>query len=166
MSRTRPSTSRSSKRVASDAIAGNGGGSATTAGALASATWLRGRGATPPSTTRWHVEIALDVVNERAPSEFDEATATRFHLDIYTEEWGFFFCNHGRSSWIRVTDIAFVHGRDDFQLLTWTPALKDIGQLLRRIEREHHIAFQRSHASIKTNLPNIEPEIRAWLATL
>src|SRR6185312_10788992 len=65
----------------------------------------------------------------RAPSEFDETTSSRFHLDIYLEEWGVFFCHAGQSSRIRVTDMAFVHGRDDFQLLGVTPQLKDIGWL-------------------------------------
>ena len=145
--------------------AGVGGGvSSRTAGALAAETWLRGHGVTPPPT-RWHVEIALDIVHERAPTEFDEHTATRFHLDIYTEEWGVYFCHAGRSSWIRVTDIAFVHGRDDFHLLDVTPALKDIGQLLGQLERTHRIQFQRKHASIRTNLAGVEPAIRSWVAT-
>jgi hypothetical protein len=147
-------------------MASGAGGSRTTAGALAAATWVRGRGTLPPGTTRWHVETALDVVNARAPSEYDEATATRFHIDIYTEEWGFFFCHGGRSSWIRVTDVAFVHGRDDYSLFEWTPPLRDIGTLLRRIEREYRIKFQRQHALIKTNVPALEPAIREWLATL
>jgi hypothetical protein len=140
--------------------------SATTAGALAAVTWLRSRGATPPAMTRWHVEIALDVLNQRAPSEYDEATATRFHVDIYTEEWGFFFCHGGRSSWIRVTDIAFVHGRDDHQLLGAVPALKDIGTLVRRLEGEYRMRFQRQHAHVRTNLPSLEPPIRDWVSTL
>ena len=142
------------------------GGSSTNAGALAAATWIRNRGTTPPGITRWHVEIALDVVAEPAPSEFDEATATRFHLDIYTEEWGFFFCHAGHSSWIRVTDIAFVHGRDDYQLLSWTPPLKDVATLLRRIEREYNVKFQRELATVKTNIQKLEPAIRAWVAAL
>ncbi len=115
---------------------------------------------------RWYVEIALDILHQRAPSEFDERTASRFHLDIYAEEWGVFFCHRGHASWIRVTDIAFVHGRDDFRLIDMTPRLNDIGTLLRRLEATHSIRFLREHASIKTNLPALEPTIRAWVATL
>lgn len=114
---------------------------------------------------RWFAEIALDVVHARAPSQFDETTATRFHLDIYADEWGIFFCHGGQSSWIRVTDIAFVHGRDDFGLLVTIPALDDIGQLMRQLERAHRIQLQRQHASVRTNIPTAEPAIRAWLAT-
>src|SRR5687768_9236555 len=145
------------------AIAGSG----STAGALAAAAWLRLRGVTPPpGIQRWHVEIALDVIHDRAPSEFDERTATRFHIDIYAEEWGVFFCHGGRSSWIRITDVPFVHGRDDFDLLRVIPALKDVGQLLRSLERQHKVKFQREHAVIRTNLDGAEPAIRSWIATL
>lgn len=144
----------------------SGGASSTTAGALAAATWLRTRGVSPPSRTRWHVEIALDVVHDRAPTDYDDASATRFHLNIYTEEWSVYFLHHGRSSWIRVTDIAFVHGRDDHHLLALVPPLKDVGRLLRQLETTHDIRFQRQHAAIHTNLPNAEPTIRDWLASL
>jgi hypothetical protein len=146
--------------------ASGGGALASSVGARASAEWLADRHLVAPAGQRWHVEIALDVRDEPAPREFDEATATRFHLDIYLEEWGVFFCHGGRSSWIRVTDLAFVHGRDDFQLLGVTPQLRDIGALLRRLERLHAIRFQRQHADIRTNFANVEPAIRGWLATL
>lgn len=141
-------------------------GSSPPAGALAAAAWLRSRGTTPPTTTRWHVEITLDVVDRRPPTEFDDRTATRFHLDIYSEEWGVYFCHAALSSWIRVTDIAFVHGRDEHQLLARMPPLQDIGTLLRQLEQEHGVRFQRHHASIATNLPNIEPAIRSWVTML
>ena len=121
---------------------------------------------TPPTATRWHVEIALDVQHDRAPTDFDESVATRFHLNIYSEEWGVYFCHAGRSSWIRVTDIAFVHGRDDYRLLAIMPPLEDVGTLLRRIEQQHGLGFQRRYASIKTNVPSLEPAIRGWVAAL
>jgi len=141
-------------------------GALSTLGSLAAAAWLTARGGTAPTHERWHVEVALDVAQRRAPSEFDETTATRFHLDIYLEEWGVFFCHAGRSSRIRVTDIAFVHGRDDFQLLGVTPQLKDIGWLLRHVEKEHDLKFMREHADVRTNVPSVEPAVRSWLATL
>jgi hypothetical protein len=142
------------------------GGRVTTLGGMAAAAWLASRGGTAPTLERWHVEVALDVVQRRAPSEFDEASSTRFHLDIYLEEWGVFFCHAGRSSRIRVTDIAFVHGRDDFQLLGVTPQLKDIGWLLRHVERSHAVKFARDHADVRTNVPNVEPAVRSWIASL
>lgn len=137
-----------------------------TDGALAAAGWLRDFGPTPPTTTRWHVEIALDVIHARAPTEWDETTASRFHLDVYAEEWGFYVCHGGHASWIRVTDVPFVHGRDDFKLIAATPALIEIGALVRRIESEHSIRFQREHATIRTNVAGIEPAIRRWLTKL
>ncbi|MBV8762682.1 MAG: hypothetical protein JO257_35680 [Deltaproteobacteria bacterium] len=137
-----------------------------TAGSQGSATWIGDRGITAPTGTRWHVEILLDVLEARAPSEHDEATATRFHIDIYSEEWGFYFCHGGRCSWIRVTDQPFVHGKDDFNLLGLTPALTDIGQLVRHLELKHKVRFRREHANIRTNIPSAEPAIRAWVGTL
>lgn len=138
----------------------------STAGALAAGQWLRSVGVATPATVRWHVEVAFGVLDEPAPVEFDDATASRFHLDIYSEEWGVFFCHGGRSSWIRVTDIAFVHGRDDHALLGVTPSLRAIGSLLRRLEHQYALAFRREHALVRTNLAGAEPAIRAWIASL
>lgn len=135
-------------------------------GATAAASWARARGVHTTGISRWHVEIALDVVDGPAPAEYDEATSTRFHVDIYAEEWGHYFCHGGRSSWIRVTDIAFVHGRDDYQLLTVTPPLPDIGRLLRQLEQRYGVRFRREHALIRTNVASAEHAVRAWLATL
>lgn len=136
-------------------------------GASAAASWFAARRlSSTPSILRWHVEIALDAVEAPAPVEFDERTATRFHVDIYSEEWGVFFCHGGRSSWIRVTDIAFVHGRDDFGLLTAMPSLHDVGSLVRKLEQHHGVQLQRQHAAIRTNLSGAEPAIRRWIATL
>ena len=141
-------------------------GGRTSLGSLAASAWLAARGGTAPTLERWHVEVAIDVLHRRAPSEFDETTASRFHLDIYLEEWGVFFCHAGRSSRIRVTDLPFVHGRDDFQLLGVTPQLKDIGWLLRHVESQYNLKFMREHADVRTNVPSVEPGIRSWLAAL
>jgi hypothetical protein len=170
MSRSRVSTAHgAAARTPTDrepTRAAGAGASSRTAGALAAETWLRSRGITPPAMQRWHIEIALDVVHARAPSVFDEQTATRFHLDIYSEEWGVYFLHARQSSWIRITDVPFVHGRDDFRLLEVIPALKDIGLLVRQLERLHQIQFQRQHAAVRTNLAGAEVEIRSWIATL
>jgi hypothetical protein len=100
------------------------------------------------------------------PTDFDETKTTRFHLDIYSEEWGVFFCHAGRASWIRVTDLAFVHGRDEHALLSIVPPLRDVSLLLRELERRHGIHFQRRFAVIRTNLANGEAHVRSWLETL
>jgi hypothetical protein len=168
MSRSRLTTAQN--LAASGSVGGPGSG--PTPGARDAAEWLAARTSGSAGTTtgaglqRWHVEIALDVAHGRAPSEFDEDTATRFHLDIYSEEWGLFFCHAGHASWIRVTDIPFVHGRDDFSLLALVPPLADIGKLIRRIEATHALAFQRAGAAVRTNVPSLEPAVRSWLATL
>ena len=136
------------------------------AGALAAAAWVSDRGLTLPTGTRWHIELQLDVIETPAPSQYDEATATRFHLDIYSEEWGFYFCHGGKCSWIRVTDQPFMHGRDDFSLLGMTPVLKDIGPLVRHLEQKYRIEFRRDLALVRTNLAKAEPTLRAWIAAL
>jgi hypothetical protein len=135
-------------------------------GAQAATGWLTSRRLANPGLMRWHVEIAMGTGDQPVPVEFDEHIATRFHIAIYSEEWGVFFCHDGRWSWIRVTDIAFIHTRDDFGLLTWVPPLDQLGALLRRVEREHQVSFRRDRAVVDTNLANAEPAIRTWLQTL
>lgn len=138
----------------------------STAGKLAAQSWLAGLGLTPPALTPWHIEVFLDVRDAMAPADFDERRDTRFHIEIYSEEWGVFFCHRGSASWIRVTDIPFVHGRDDFGLLKIMPALPDVGMLMRTIEKQHKIALRREHALVRTNLQNAEVAVRAWLQRL
>lgn len=139
---------------------------ASTAGKLAAHTWLRTRGLSAPALRPWHIEISFDVRDAPAAAQFEERTDTRFRLEIYSEEWGFFFCHRGRASWIRVTDIPFVHGRDDFNMLRSTPALEDIGALFRAVQQQHSITFRREHALVRTNVPSAEPAIRVWIQTL
>ncbi len=115
---------------------------------------------------RWHVAIGLDVRDEPARASFDEQTDSRFHIEIYAEEWGFFFCHAGRASWIRVTDQPFVHMRDDYGLLALTPPLDAIGTLLRKTEQEHQLAFRRKLAFVSTSVANAEPAIRRWIEQL
>src|SRR5688572_1964560 len=94
-------------------------------GPLASAAWLLARELFPRDP-RWFVEL-----------EFVAGEDTRLVIEIYAEEWGFAFHHAGRVSWIRVTDIAFVHGRDEHELLADTPTLRDIGRLIARLERRY-----------------------------
>lgn len=166
MSGTRGSSARRAVWLPDDRQPHAGPPNSTSLGAAAAAQWLTQRKLPSTARLRWHVEIALDVVAEPAPTVFDERTATRFHIDIYSEEWGVFFCHAGRSSWVRITDIAFVHGRDDFGLLATMPPLRDVGTLLRRLEQQHRVQLQRDFAAVRTNLGNAEPAIRRWIATL
>jgi len=140
----------------------NAGGSGT----AAAGRWLADRGLDATSLKRWHVEVSLAATDAPASLTFDDRVDTRFHVDIYSEEWGFFFCHGGRASWVRITDIAFVHGRDDFGLLSRAPALIDIGQLLRALEKQHAMSFRRHLALIRTNIPGSEPGIRRWVESL
>jgi hypothetical protein len=168
MTRSRVSTARaagSSELDQGDIVASADAADAST-GADMSETWLRTRGITPPTRQRWHVEITLDVVDGPPSRDFDESTTTRFHIDIYSEEWGVFFCHQGRSSWIRVTDTPSIHGRDDYGLLGQLPPLDEIGALLRHLEQQHAIRFQRQHAAIRSNLARVEPSIRTWVLSL
>ncbi|MGE5182867.1 MAG: hypothetical protein ACM31C_12420 [Acidobacteriota bacterium] len=142
------------------------GGAATTAGMLAARTWLVARGVAAPTLTRWHATVLLAPGDAPPAEEIDEARDTRFRVEIFSEEWGFLFCHAGHASWIRITDIPFVHGRDDFRLLAQIPALEDLGALLRRIERHHGIELSRQHALVRTNLPAAERAIRSWVAAL
>lgn len=124
-------------------------------GSLAASAWLADRGVTPDDS-RWSVEIELEV----------PGSATRFQLDVYAEEWGFQLQHAGRSSWIRVTDIAFVHGVDEHGLLARTPRLREIAMLIRGLERELGIRFDRDTAKIRTRMRDAEPALREWVACL
>ena len=146
-------------------IRAGGGGALATPGSAAAFEWLAER-KVPAPAMRWHVAIGLDVRDEPAPQSFDVTTDSRFHIEIYSEEWGFFFCHAGRASWIRVTDVPFVHVRDDYGLLAGTPKLEDIGTLLRSLEELHALRFRRDLAYINTSLVNAEPAIQAWIQAL
>src|SRR5438874_1280166 len=139
--------------------------SASTAGQLAAAAWLAARCLRAPDKS-WDIEIGLDVVDRPATTSFDPKRASRFQLHIYAEEWGYHFCHAGKDSWIRITDIPFVHGSDGYSLLKLTPPLKLLSPFLRRLETEHRLAFQRRHAAIASTIPGSEPVLRSGLLTL
>lgn len=117
-----------------------------------------------PTEPHWFVEIVLDA-DAAAGREIDQAHATRFMIEVYAEEWGFMFCHQGRVSWIRVTDIPFVHGRDDHALLRQTPPLRDIGRLIHNLEKQYGIEL-RGHPIFRTSLLGAEHALRDWAATL
>ncbi len=99
-------------------------------------------------------------------SDSNATDESLFRLSIFAQEWGFFFTHCSRASWIRVTDIPFIHGRDDYQLLDTTPPLKNVGDLLRTLETKHRLSFERKNAVLTTNIDGAEPTIRSWLLTL
>src|SRR5437879_5682201 len=104
-----------------------------TIGTRASRWWVDALGIiTPPRS--WGVEIMLGVTDKPAPYAFEFARSTRFHVSIWPAEWDFFFCHGGRASWIRVTDVAFVHGKDDFGLLAEATPIHGVGLLIRKLE--------------------------------
>jgi hypothetical protein len=131
-------------------------GLSTNTGPIASAAWLAAR-ELYPRDPKWRVEIELAVSTEQP---------TRFELEIYAEEWGYRFSAGERMSWIRVTDVPFIHGRDDHSLLRSTPSLREIGALLRELEDKHAIAFDRDNAVVRTTIDGGEAAIRTWLETL
>ena len=125
----------------------------TNTGPLATAAWLLARGLVPDHRD-WAVEIAF------------HAAAARFAIEILPEEWGFTVHLGDRMSWIRVTDIAFVHGRDDFELLRATSSLEGLGRVSKLIERRVGHVFGRDDIEIRTTIDDSEPVIRAWAARL
>jgi hypothetical protein len=119
-------------------------------GPLAASAWLASLDIIPDSQ-RWSVEITLPASEQ-----------SRFKLDVYSEEWGFSFAYGERVSWIRVTDIRFVHGRDDHDLLAQTPPLRSIHALVAGLERRYDIAFDRDRAAVRTTILGSEPALLAW----
>jgi hypothetical protein len=126
---------------------------ATNTGPLATAAWCLARNLYP--TDRWMVECSLDAKG-----------GSRFDIEIYGEEWGFAFHHDHRLSWIRVTDIPFVHGRDEFDLLREVTGLVDIGKILRLVENRYQLTFSREDATVNTNIDDAEATIREWLEAL
>jgi hypothetical protein len=124
-----------------------------TIGAVASGRWLDERGLDASRTPHWYVEISIG----------SDSADTRFELNIYPEEWGYQFRRGARVSSIRVTDIAFVHGFDDYRLLADTPPLDRIEDLLVTIERRCDIGFRRDRPTVHSNLARAAMVVRSWL---
>lgn len=131
-----------------------GSGLGTNTGALSAAAWCVARDIIP-HVAAWNVEIRLENATGDA----------RFSVEIFNDEWGYQFHCGDRTSWIRVTDIAFVHGRDDFELLRRTPRLENLGVLVRAFEAEHEVAFDRARSVVRSTLGGID-RITTWIATL
>jgi len=129
-------------------------------GPLASAAWLNARGLLPREA-KWFVEIELP-----AKGKSEHEILAKLLLEVYAEEWGFRFERDRRVSWIRVTDVPFVHGRDDHGLLVKIPRLERIGHLVRAIEGEHKIEFERKRPTIRSNVPDNTGVIPSWIAEL
>jgi hypothetical protein len=127
-------------------------------GPIAAAAWLAELGL-HSHEPRWHVEILIGTGDD---PPHDEAP-TLLRVDLYSEEWGYRFRHAARESWIRVTDVAFVHGRDDHALLPGTPALRNIGSLARRLESRFQIRLKLPDAVIRTSIQNADAAIRTWL---
>jgi len=102
------------------------------------------------------VELALDVAGQD----------TQFQLDVYAEEWGFQFRHEGRASWIRVTDVPFVHGQDEHGLLRRTPRLRDIALFVAELEREYAVRFDRESARVHSNIPGAATIVKSWIASM
>jgi hypothetical protein len=120
---------------------------------LAAAVWLVDRGL-QPEHDHWFVEITL------------AAGDSQLRLEIYSEEWGFYVQHGPSSSWIRVTDVAFVHGRDDLALGLRPPRLRTIGPFVSELERRLSVRFDRLAPHISTNIPGADAVLTAWIATL
>lgn len=121
-----------------------------TLGADAAERWLMTLGLR--ASPRWYIEIVMP-----------GGEGTRLDLNVYGEEWGYVFQHAGRTSWIRITDIAFVHGRDEHALLASTPDLLDMHALLAQLEASHGVRFARATAIVHSNLPGATERVRTWL---
>lgn len=135
-------------------------------GVLAVGAWLSERGVFPPDGRSWRVDIALGTASSAPSRVFAESIVTRFQISILLDEWSYCFAHAGRVSRVRVADLPEPDGRDDYGLAPSTPALKNIGVLVRHLEQRFSIFLQRHNAVVDTTLPGAEPIIRAWLTTL
>jgi hypothetical protein len=139
---------------------------AAISGAVEAAEWLAARGLTT-AKTRWNVNVSLDVVDAPAPAIYAREKDTRFHLDIYRDEWGLVFVHKKKTSHIRRTaNETIVNGFDQHKLRKELPALASIGEFLRALEAKHGVAFERRHALVRSNVAGAQAALRDWLAKL
>jgi hypothetical protein len=125
-------------------------------GPLATSSWLVAR-ALLPGDPRWFVELVFEIAGE---------ATTVFQLEIYAEEWGYQFHHDGKASWIRVTDIPFVHGQDEHALLRETPKLHDIGRLFRTLDTRFGLGLSGCIPTVRTNIRGAEPIVLEWVRSL
>jgi hypothetical protein len=160
--RPRTRSKRNFRPLLPDGSTGESPTIGTNTGALASAAWLAARDIAP-NHTRWSVEVALDSAS--GGELHCPPVDARFVIEVFAGEWGFAFTRGDAVSWIRVTDIAFVHGRDDFELLRRTPRLDGIGAFLRMLEDDHAVTLNRNTPLVRSSVGN-EDRIAAWARNL
>jgi hypothetical protein len=124
-------------------------------GAIEATRWLELRRLDASNAPHWYVEIDI-------PSNVEGMI---FELRICQKEWGFVFRTPTRVSSIRVTDEPFVHGPDDLNLLSLTPRLDRIGDLLEALQKRFQMSFRRARAAVRSNFARATAIVRLWLAT-
>jgi hypothetical protein len=135
-----------------------------TVGSSAISLWLRENGL-EAADKNWRATIVLPVVLRDVLST-TPPTETWFEVELEPDKWGLCFCHAGRTSRIRVTDMATVDGCDDHELLVITPQLRDLGRLLRHLEHRHAVRFHRDAAEVRTEHSTIKDAALRWLARL
>ena len=135
----------------------------STAATLAVGAWLYERGIPLPSVA-WRIDVTLD--HGSRAREFAEAVDTRFQLFMRNDEWGIYFAHAGRVSRLRVTDLVRPELRDDHNLASTTPPLRRVATLVRQLETRYGVQLLGSDAAITTTLPETEPIVRSWLASM
>jgi hypothetical protein len=93
----------------------------------------------------------------------NDESSTLLRLELFSEEWGFSFRHDDKTSWIRVTDLPFVHGRDDHGLLGATPALRAFGSFVRHVEVRFDLRFAVEAVVVRSSLVGAESAIRGWI---
>jgi hypothetical protein len=135
-----------------------------TVGATAVTQWLRENGL-ELAATDWKATIILPVMLRDVLAS-SQPVETRFEVELEPDKWRLCFSHAGQTSRIRVADMAAVDGCDDHNLLVITPQLRDLGRLLRQLERRHALRFHRDSAEVRTEHPPIKDAALRWLARL
>lgn len=123
-----------------------------TRGARESTAWLALRGLDALHVPAWYVHVTLHGI-----------PAGTLDLEVFPHEWCYAFELAGCTSTLRVTDIEFVHGRDDHNLLGEAPSLDRFLDFVARLEQRHAVRFDRTTALVHSNLTRAAPIVRAWL---
>ena len=134
-----------------------------TVGSNAVSQWLRENGL-DVAADGWRATIVLPIAVHDVLA--GSAAETRLEVELEPDKWGLCFSHAGRTSRIRVADMAAVDGCDDHDLLVITPQLRDLGRLLRHLEERHAVRFHRDSAEVRTEHAPIKDAALRWLARL
>jgi hypothetical protein len=135
---------------------------AALAPASPTARWLAARGLAPGAEP-WSVVIELDAVGARSATL---AARSKLQVSIESRGWGVTVEHGGQGSSIWVTNVPRVCDRDDFGLVHHVTDPCGLRAVVPWIECRLGVRFRRSHARIKSTLPDADQKVLMWILVM